>query len=49
MQVMTLHLVFHILNHNMKHDQRIRIHDKEKNRARLGFMLTSIIKIQMLS
>ena len=49
MQVMTLHLAFHILNHHVKRDTRIHIHDKENNQARLEFMLTSVIKILMLS
>ena len=45
MQVMTLHLAFHLLNHHIKHDTRIHIHDNENNKARLEFMLTNIIKI----
>ena len=49
MQVMTLHLTFHILNHHIEHDTRTHIHDKENNQARLEFMLASIIKILMLS
>ena len=46
---MALHLAFHILNHHIRHDTRIHIHDKENNQATLEFMLTSVIKILMLS